>query len=218
MRAKARPRGERVNKGRCCALFGWSRYQFDQRIAEGMPYVEAAAHKGAEWVVDVAEVQAWLEERERARREYWRRRREEDERRQRELAEAEAARREAGRRAERERAERWEAERRAREEARLLDRAYRVCAGLARADYGYPVGTPMDRREHPRFDADWPDDRPPGWQPPPGMLEAIAAEPACKPYGYREPDWRRLWPIPYVPGRPWPWRDDAYREPVRPPR
>jgi hypothetical protein len=134
MRARARRKGERVNKGRCCAAFGWTRYEFDKHVAAGMPYVEAAAYKGGERVVDLAEVRAWLEERERRDGEYWRRRREEDERRRRALAEAEAARCEALRRAERERGERLEAERHAREKARLLDRAYRICELLARAD------------------------------------------------------------------------------------
>ena len=58
---KRKSRGERVNKGRCCAMFGWTRYKFDQNIAKGMPYVRAAAHKGEEWVVNTAEVEAWLE-------------------------------------------------------------------------------------------------------------------------------------------------------------
>src|SRR3954465_5422073 len=58
-------RGERVNKGRCCAMFGWTRYQFDRNLAKGMPYVRAAAHKGDEWVVNTAEVAAWVEEEKR---------------------------------------------------------------------------------------------------------------------------------------------------------
>ena len=70
---KRKSRGERVNKGRCCAMFGWTRYKFDQNIAKGMPYVRAAAHKGEEWVVDTAEVAAWIEERKRRLREYMRR-------------------------------------------------------------------------------------------------------------------------------------------------
>ena len=94
---------------------------------------------------------------------------------------------------------------RAREEARLLDRAYRVCAELARADYGYPPGRVMRRDEHPVFADDWPPYRPDRWRPPPGLLEAVQAEPGCKPYGYVEPDWRR-WVPRYVPGRPWSWR------------
>jgi hypothetical protein len=28
------------------------------------------------------------------------------------------------------------------------------------------------------------------WMPPPGMLEAVQAEPTTIPYGYQEPDWR----------------------------
>src|SRR5436305_3433232 len=124
-------------------------------------------------------------------------------------------RQEAARRAERERVARWEAEARAREEARLLDRAYRVCVDLARSDYGFPPGRPLVRDQHPEFARDWPPYRPDWWRPPPGLLEAIRAEPGCKPYGYVEPYWRR-WVPPYVPGRPWPWRDDTYEPPQRP--
>src|SRR4051812_21456447 len=194
-------RGERVNKGRCCAMFGWTRYKFDQNIAKGMPYVRAAAHKGDEWVANTAEVAAWIEEEKRRRREYVRR----SEERTQAMFRAMEERQEAARRAERERVARWEAESRAREEARLLDRVYRVCTDLARADYGFPRGRPLVRDEHPEFARDWPPYRPDWWRPPPGLLEAIRAEPGCRPYGYVEPEWRQ-WVPAYVPGQPWPWR------------
>src|SRR3954471_9791753 len=102
-------RGEKVNKGLCCAMFGWTRYKFDQNIAKGMPHVRAAAHKGDEWVVNTAEVAAWIEEEKRRRREYVRRREE----RTRAMFRAMEERQEAVRRAERERVARWEAESRA---------------------------------------------------------------------------------------------------------
>jgi hypothetical protein len=127
-----------------------------------------------------------------------------------------------------------EAERRRRQEAELmarlererteraLDRAYAICLHLAFRDFDppltgrHPNGRPCFRREDfPQYAADWPRERPPWWLPPPGMLEAVRAEPACKPYDYQEPDWRR-WVPPYVPGRPWPWRDDAGEPPERP--
>jgi glycosyltransferase involved in cell wall biosynthesis len=59
---KRKSRGQNINKGLCCAMFGWTRYKFDQNIAKGMPYVRAAAHKGEEWTVNTAEVEAWVEE------------------------------------------------------------------------------------------------------------------------------------------------------------
>ena len=49
-----------VNKSECCRHFGWTRAQFDQKAAEGMPVVESAAHKGAEWRVNVAAVTRWV--------------------------------------------------------------------------------------------------------------------------------------------------------------
>ena len=149
---KRKSRGQNVNKGLCCAMFGWTRYKFDQNIAKGMPYVRAAAHKGDEWTVNTVEVAAWIEEQKRRGREYMRR----SEERTQAMFRAMEERQEAARRAERERVARWEAESRAREEARLLDRAYRVCTDLARADYGYPPGRLMRRDEHPEFAADWP--------------------------------------------------------------
>src|SRR3954466_9793883 len=102
-------RGEKVNKGLCCATFGWTRYQFDQNIAKGMPYVQAAAHRGDEWVVNTAEVAAWVEEQKRRWRAYVRR----SEERTQAMLRAMEERQEAARRAERERVARWEAEARA---------------------------------------------------------------------------------------------------------
>src|SRR3954466_4027651 len=92
-------RGEKVNKGLCCATFGWTRYQFDQNIAKNMPYVRAAAHRGEEWIVNTAQVEAWIEEQKRRRREYMRR----SEERTRAMLRAMEERQEAARRAERER-------------------------------------------------------------------------------------------------------------------
>src|SRR3954462_10843281 len=52
-----------VNKSECCRLFGWSRYQFDKHVIAGMPVVEAAGHKGAEYRVDPKAVARWLTQR-----------------------------------------------------------------------------------------------------------------------------------------------------------
>ncbi len=213
---------ERLTKTECCRRFGWTRYEFDKNAAAGMPVLEAAAHKGAEWRVDPAAVRRWLarraaEEAERRRRfaQYCEERRREAERAVRARWEREAAQERARRAAERAREEAWRREREERERGRRLDRAYRICRGLAYEDYGSPKGAsfPNGRprfahEDHPGFMADWPFGRPPRWLPPPEMLEAVEAEPAVIPYGYREPDWRRWWPG-YAPGRPWPWRDDA---------
>lgn len=90
---------------------------------------------------------------------------------------------------------------------RWLDRAYGRCKRCAYQDIGRPFG-PRWSEETPRWLEDWPSRRPAWWRPPPGLLEAVMAEPEMRPYGYQEPDWRR-WVPPYVPGRPWPWRSDA---------
>ena len=60
MRAKP---SERVTKTECCRRFGWTRYQFDLNVTAGMPVVEAAGHRGAEWRIDPAAVRRWLAER-----------------------------------------------------------------------------------------------------------------------------------------------------------
>src|SRR3954451_6281576 len=52
-----------VNKSECCRRFGWSRYQFDLNAFAGMPVVEAARDKGAEWRVDPKAVAHWVAER-----------------------------------------------------------------------------------------------------------------------------------------------------------
>jgi phage terminase Nu1 subunit (DNA packaging protein) len=74
---RARRATRLVNKGECCRHFGWSRAEFDKKVAEGMPVVEAAHHKGAEWRVNLAAVTRWVrkveaEEAERSRL-YWER-------------------------------------------------------------------------------------------------------------------------------------------------
>src|SRR3954464_1010253 len=132
-----------VNKSECCRRFGWSRYQFDTNAFAGMPVVEAARHKGAEWRVDPKAVARWVAERKA-----------EEIARQRRLQEAYAARkREAERtaqtilakkygqeRARQEAAKRREAEWRARETKRQmerwLDRAYGHCKRCAYQDIG----------------------------------------------------------------------------------
>jgi hypothetical protein len=59
-----------VNKSEC-RHFGWTRHQFDQKVLEGMPVVEAAHHKGGEWRLNLTAVSRWVrgveEEAERRR-------------------------------------------------------------------------------------------------------------------------------------------------------
>jgi phage terminase Nu1 subunit (DNA packaging protein) len=210
---------ERVNKSECCRLMGWTRYQFDLNVTAGMPVAEPARSKGGEWKVDLRSVRRWVAKREAeeaARRRrlqaYLEGQRREAERLAQARWEREQQRERARRAAERAQEEAWRREREARERGQRLDRAYRVCWALAYEDYGSPKGAffPNGRprfahEDHPGFMADWPFARPAWWLPPPGMLAAIAAEPAVLPYGYRELDWRRWWPG-YVLGRRWPWR------------
>lgn len=200
-----------VTKSEICRSYGWTRYRFDQHVRLGMPIVEAAPHKGGQWRIDPEAVARWLEGRQ------WRARK-----RALELECLVQRRTEAAREAERRKREvaaRREAEYREQQERRRLERALERCYShakrLAYRDYSDdcarrgvegPVGPDWPAR-HPRFLADWPSTRPDGWQPPPGMLEVVLAEPACRPYGYQEPDWTR-WVPPYVPGQPWPWRND----------
>jgi phage terminase Nu1 subunit (DNA packaging protein) len=66
-----------VNKGECCRRFGWTRHEFDRKVREGMPIVEAAANKGREWRVSLAAVSRWLRMKEKEAAE--RRRQEQEE-------------------------------------------------------------------------------------------------------------------------------------------
>ena len=79
-----------VNKGECCRRFGWTRHEFDRKVREGMPVVEAAANKGCEWRVNIAAVSRWLRMKEKEaaerRRRYEERRRQEQEELERALA------------------------------------------------------------------------------------------------------------------------------------
>jgi phage terminase Nu1 subunit (DNA packaging protein) len=79
-----------VNKGECCRHFRWTRHEFDRKVREGMPVVEAAANKGREWRVNIAAVSRWLREREaeaaERQRRYEARRRQEQEELERALA------------------------------------------------------------------------------------------------------------------------------------
>jgi phage terminase Nu1 subunit (DNA packaging protein) len=38
-------------------------YEFDKHVIAGMPVIEAASHKGAEWRVDLRAVSRWIEKR-----------------------------------------------------------------------------------------------------------------------------------------------------------
>ena len=67
-----------VNKGGCCSHFRWTRYGFDRHVRDGLPVVAAAAHKGAEWRIDLLAVEIWLDERAAAAAR-WRKAREEQE-------------------------------------------------------------------------------------------------------------------------------------------
>src|SRR3712207_6140545 len=130
-----------VNKGECCRHFGWSRYEFDQHVREGLPVVAAAQHKGGEWRINLTAASRWVREKAAA----------EEARRQR--VQEYYARREAERRAaEKAKWEREQAQERARREAqkrhetawqeffkkerlhRRLERAYGHCRRMAYLD------------------------------------------------------------------------------------
>src|SRR3712207_4132698 len=202
-----------VNKSECCRHFGWSRYEFDQHVLEGLPVVAAAQHKGGEWRINLTAAARWVRQKaaaEEARRQWVRRcyARREAERKAAEKArwEREQAQERARRAAERAREERWCREREERLRTKHLDRAYGACRKLAYEDYGspkgayWPNGQPRFAHEnHPQFMADWPFVRPAWWLPP----EAIEAEPEYRPYNYQEPDWRQ-WVPRYVVDQVWP--------------
>jgi hypothetical protein len=96
-------------------------------------------------------------------------------------------------------------ERARREEQEWRRRAYFRCAVLVLEQIGCLYGKAPSPRP-PAFNADWPTSPPDWWLPPPGMVEAMQAEPRIPPPGYRSPDLSHLM-APYVLGHPWPWRN-----------
>jgi hypothetical protein len=207
-----------ANKGAICRRYGWSRYQFDQMVAEGMPYVVAAAHRGAEWSVDPQAVERWLRARAARAAAEERRRRERDAARRAEAERQAAARWEAEERRHRQECEaarraREAADRRCEDErrARALQDCYSACFRLAFVAYGVTTGPGWPSRpENQRFLADWPNRAlggpPAWWRAPPNMLEfALAERRRDKRYGEPEPDWGRFLEG-YKFDAPWPWR------------
>src|SRR3712207_3175898 len=180
-----------VNKSECCRHFGWSRYEFDQHVLEGLPVVAAAQHKGGEWRINLTAAARWVRQKAAAEEARRQRVREYYARREAERKAAEKARWEREQAQER---ARWEAQKRHeaawqeffRKERlhRRLERAYGHCRRMAYLDLvAYcerngiegPVGGDWPER-FPQFRVDWPMDRPLWWMPHPDMLEAILAE------------------------------------------
>lgn len=156
-----------LNKSGTCARFGWTRYEFDLRVAAGMPVVQMAAHKGAEWVVDPAAVEAWLAELQRAAAERRRLRAEARGRQQQEEAERK-------RRAE-QRFMEQEEERRNNNARTMIYCAVRMAAHQAhfagKTDiYNSPEWEPfLATWPYPQYPLGGPD----WWLPPPGSVAAM---------------------------------------------
>src|SRR3712207_4270816 len=131
-----------VNKSECCRHFGWSRYQFDQHVCEGLPVVAAAQHKGGEWRINLTAASRWVRQKaaaEEARRQrvrkYYARREAERKAAEKACWEREQAQERARRATERAREERWRREQEEQLRTKRLDRAYKACRQLAYEDY-----------------------------------------------------------------------------------
>src|SRR4051794_41931970 len=57
-----------MSKAQTCSFFGWSRDEFDRRVAKGFPARKASRSRGAEWEVDSRDAVAWVVEQEVAER------------------------------------------------------------------------------------------------------------------------------------------------------
>jgi hypothetical protein len=62
-----------LNKAQLCRQLGWTRYELDVKIAEGLPVVRMATHKGDMWEFEYDAVLRWLELQEEQRQERARR-------------------------------------------------------------------------------------------------------------------------------------------------
>ncbi|MCB1971868.1 MAG: hypothetical protein KDG54_15815 [Geminicoccaceae bacterium] len=49
-----------MNRARCCALFGWTRVEFDALVVKGMPVISTPSDKGGSYQVASAQVAEWL--------------------------------------------------------------------------------------------------------------------------------------------------------------
>jgi hypothetical protein len=209
---------ETVTKSEICRRHGWTRYQFDCLVNEGLPYVAGAGHKGDQWRVDPDAVGEWLAE--RAAREAERRRlqaqraaeyRAQAERQAVARYEAEQARRRREREAEEQRIAEIQRRREAEEHERALDDSYSACFKLAMQAHGVKLGPGwLDRPEHQQFLREWPTRAaggvPAWWAPPPGMLEfALAERRRQHCFGDPAPNWAQFL-AGYKFRTPWPWR------------
>ena len=212
---------EFATKAAICREHGWSRYQFDLLVNEGMPVVAGAEHKGCEWQMDSAAVRRWLRER-KAREELRRRHAAQQAAEWRAREEALAAERLRSEREQQNKRRRFEEARVAEikrrgpeeQERRLLDECYSACFRQALHQSGVPLGPGWTERPQAlAFFKEWPNGahggRPSWWLPPPGLREAVLADrgkPRIASDG--EPDYSHLIPA-YRPGQPWPWRMEA---------
>ena len=57
-----------MSKAQTCSFFGWSRDEFDRRVAKGFPARKASRSRGAEWEVDSRDAVEWVVDQEVARR------------------------------------------------------------------------------------------------------------------------------------------------------
>src|SRR4051812_48606606 len=57
-----------MSKAQTCSFFGWSRDEFDRRVAKGFPARKASRSRGAEWEVDSRDAVAWVVDQEVAKR------------------------------------------------------------------------------------------------------------------------------------------------------
>ena len=57
-----------MSKAQTCSFFGWSRDEFDRRVARGFPARKASRSRGAEWEVDSRDAVEWVVEREVTKR------------------------------------------------------------------------------------------------------------------------------------------------------
>jgi phage terminase Nu1 subunit (DNA packaging protein) len=61
---KDQPRGLAVSRKQCCDILGWTVWQFDKSVSDGMPIADRPTSRGTDYVVFMGDVIRWLVERE----------------------------------------------------------------------------------------------------------------------------------------------------------
>jgi hypothetical protein len=56
---KDQPRGLAVSRKQCCDILGWTVWQFDKSVSDGLPIADRPTSRGTDYVVFMGDVIRW---------------------------------------------------------------------------------------------------------------------------------------------------------------